>query len=51
VGAIVHTAFGAPVAEIAVAGTDSDTAERFTLPADYSWVAFAVDRTISLYGF
>ena len=50
VGAIVHTAFGAPVTEIAVTSADPNIAESFTLPTHCSWVAFTFNGTIFLYG-
>ena len=45
VGKIMHSAFGALAAEIAV----TDIAEEFTLSTDCSWIAFHVKRTIFLY--
>ena len=46
VGEIMHSAFGALAAEIAVM---DDTARHFTLSTDCSWIAFSVERTIFLY--
>ena len=57
-GEIVYRDSGAPVAEILVMGADPGIAVHFTLSTDgssshftdNSWIAFAVDRTMFLYG-